>query len=248
MLQNIIIVMITLSVIGLPTLAQAETGSSTPSTLKPLAEIRASIKHRAEVAREKFKNSRDEVRTDRMEDRDLFKTERKDIRNEHKDGIIEIKKDDSLSTSSKKEAFASEKGIFAGKLDDLRSDRLEAYADRVERRLSAAIERIESLIERLEDRLSLLETKNKNFDADDSRDMLGKAKVSLGEAKVALADFEAKMGELVSTSTPKEAFGSVRTAAGTVIEKVTSAHQNVLAVIKAIKADKGVSETEAKSN
>ncbi len=233
MLQNLIIVMIALSIIGLPATSFAETSSSSSSTkssLKPFVDLTTSIKLRAEIAREKFKNERIEIRTD------------------HKESLMEIKRDNSLSTSSKKEAFSGEQGSFLGKLDGLRSDRLEAYADRVDRRLSAAIERIENLIDRLEGRLGLLENKNKNFDGDEARDMLGKSKVSIGEAKVALADFQASMGELLATSTPKAAFSSVRGAAATVIEKIKNAHQNLVGAIKTIKIEANATATSTSSN
>lgn len=171
-----------------------------------------------------------------------------EIREEHKENIKKIKQEDNLSTSSKREMITNEQGGFLGKLDDLRSERLEAYADRVERRLAVAIERIENLIERLENRLGLLENKNKNFDGEEARDMLAKSKVSLGEAKVALADFQASMSELLATSTPKEAFGSVRTAASTVVEKIRSAHQNLVEAIKTIKDETTGTATSTRSN
>lgn len=218
MLQRFTIAILALGIMSLPASTLAQTSSSTKDMLKPFADIKASIKLRADTAREKFKADREELRADRNE------------------AMMEIKDDKNLSTSSRRELFTKEKANFLGQLDDLRSERLEAYADRIERRLAAAIERIENLIERLENRIDLLVTKNKEFDAETPRDMLGKARTSVGEAKVALADFQASMGELLATSTPKEAFGNVKTAASTVVEKIKSAHQNLVDAIKTIKA------------
>lgn len=213
--------------ISAPYITLAETSDDNTS-------IRATLRERAEEARAKFRAEREAVRETAREDRAEFKTEREDIRDDHRDSVKAIMADDSLSTSSKREMLEDKREERKGLIDSLRRDRIEAYAERIARRLTAAIERIESLITRTEERLAKRDAEGANTEA--AKTLISDAKTSVSDAKIALADFRGDVGELVSTSSPAQAFVNVKDAAGVVITEVKEAHAAIIKAITSMKS------------
>lgn len=198
------------------------------------AGVAGSIRERAREAREKFQAEREGVKEQLQQDRTKFKGEREDIKEEHRDAVKNILGDDSLSTSSKREALKAEREIRGGKIDDLKKSRIEAYSSRMVRRLSAAIDRVDSLIGRVEERLTKADTKG--LDIKTAQASLAEAKTSVSEARIALADFQAKVGDLINTSTPADSLAKVREASQTVITSIKKAHSKVIEAITSLKA------------
>lgn len=217
-------------VISSPISALAEDSTST----RPDTSVTGSIRERAREAREKFEAEREAAKNQLEQDRAKFKDEREDIRNEHKDAVKNILSNDSLSTSSKREALKDERLVRKGKIDELKKSRIEAYTSRMVRRLTAAINRVDSLIGRVEERLTKADTKG--IDIKPAQASLSEAKTSLSEARIALADFQAKIGDLVSTSTPAESLAKVKEAAQSVITNTKNAHAKVVEAISSLKA------------
>ncbi|MCE9629009.1 MAG: hypothetical protein K8Q91_03370 [Candidatus Vogelbacteria bacterium] len=209
--------------------------SPIPVLAEDSPSITNTLKERAREAREKFQAEREAVKEQGLKDRAEFKGERAEIRGEHQDKIKSILDDDSVSTSSKRDLLKDEREMRRGKVDDLKKDRIEAYASRITRRLTAAIERISSLIDRVEERLTKADAKG--IDITKAQGLISEARTNLSEAKVGLADFQAKVSDLVTTSTPGESFVKAKEAAGTVITKIKTAHAKIVEAITSLKAD-----------
>lgn len=200
---------------------------------KPDTGMASSIRERAREARDKFEAEREAVKQQLQQDREKFKTEREDIKEEHQDAVKNILGDNSLSTSSKREALKEERLVRKGKIDELKKDRIEAYASRMARRLTAAMNRVESLITRVEERLTKADTKG--VDIKPAQASLADAKTSLSEARIALADLQAKISDLLSTSTPAESLARVKDAAQSVITSTKNAHAKVIEAVTSLK-------------
>lgn len=157
-----------------------------------------------------------------------IREEAKDKRDEIKDARQDIKN----STGTDRDE----------KFKELREIRIKAFVDKIIKRLNAALERSRKFVARLEQHLTQRADKGADTSAVDKKLDEASATITAGQAKV-----DAIIGEvdkiLTGSSTPREAFGSVRTAVGTAIDGVKAAHQKIVEAIRLLKTLPGNTAT-----
>ena len=147
----------------------------------------------------------------------------------------ETRKEVELRKEEIRKAAEEKREEFKARLDERRQENIKRFANQMFDRFDAAIERLNKLADRIESRLDKLEEAGR--DVDTYRDLLEDARAKIELAIEANEAAEVSIEEVVVSDDPKTAFEKCRGFTKEVVEALKAAHQALVDVIAAIKAE-----------
>lgn len=134
-----------------------------------------------------------------------------------------------------KDRIAEVKASRSAQLSELRKNRIRSYWQKLMQRLSVHIERQEKLISRLEDRIAQIQEESEDIDTSEVVTTLADAKAVLATAKVDLQATNDTLEDILTSSSPREAFMEVRENIRDIRDKIKEVHVMLVQVIGDLK-------------